>query len=119
MSDQPPTKKNVTLSTKVDVDGAAALRERARQAGVTVSTFLREAALTGQIQPHTPIPQINQDQWADLARIGGNLNQVATHLNSGGPADAKIPTAIDECRALLSTVRAALLGLDVPHDRPN
>jgi len=115
MSPLPPTKKNVTLSTKIGIDDAAALKERASQAGVTVSTFLREAALTGQVQPHTPIPQINQDQWADLARIGGNLNQIATHLHGGGPVDARVSAAIDECRAVLSTVRAALIGLEVPH----
>jgi hypothetical protein len=114
MSALPPTKKNVTLSTKIGLDDAAALKERARLAGVTVSTFLREAALTGQVQPHTPIPQINQEQWADLARVGGNLNQVATHLHGGGPVDARVAATIDECRAVLSTVRAAILGLEVP-----
>lgn len=110
-----PSKKNVTLSTKVSIDEAAVLTEKAKQAGLTVSALVRQAAIDGQVQPRTVIPQINQEHWADLARMGANLNQIASRLNEGGPVDAHLSTLLDDNRKLLTDVRAALIGAEVSH----
>ena len=112
MSAQSPSKKSVTLSTKVGFDEAAALRERASQAGLTRSAFIRQAAIAGTVTPRPDIPEINKDQWSDLGRLGGNLNQIAFHLNEGGAVDANLDTLLDETRKLLSAVRAKLIGLE-------
>lgn len=64
--------------------------------------WLRCAALD-KLPPVVPEP--NQQKWAELARHGANLNQIARHLNAGGGADAA------EIRVALDDYRVALLGV--------
>jgi hypothetical protein len=55
------------------------------------------------------LPTGNAARWSSLARLSGNLNQIARHLNSGriDGIDAGIIAALhDEVRAL----RLELLG---------
>lgn len=80
-------------------------RALARRRSMRLANFVRTAILHG----HPPaIPEINRQALADLQRIGGNLNQLARHLNSGGElTDAD---TLNELRAQASALRAALAG---------
>ena len=115
MSAQPPSRRSVTLATKVTRDEAAILAQNASVAGVTMSAYLRQAGIAGKIEPRAIIPEVNQAQWADLGRVGSNLNQIAARLNDGGQVDASVPAAIEDTRILLSAVRSALIGVEVPN----
>lgn len=117
MNAQTPSKKNVTLSTKVSFDDVAILDGKAALAGLTRSTFIRQAAISGNVVPRVVIPEINQAQWVDLGRVGGNLNQIACHLNEGKPIEANLSLAIEATRKVLSDVRSVLIGLEVIRDR--
>lgn len=50
-----------------------------------------------------PVPELNREAWADLARVGGNLNQIAKRLNEGDAAN------IEDIRKTLNELRTALL----------
>ena len=57
------------------------------------------------------MPAINREEYAELARLSGNLNQLARLANSGQAvvvADALLERLVSE----VSRLRQALLGLD-------
>lgn len=91
------------------------IEDRARTAGVSKSSFLRQAALAAKVQPPLVIPAVNEEQWRELARLAGNCNQMAAKLNQGAPIDAQALGILDEIRRLLSSVRGKLIGVEVPH----
>jgi hypothetical protein len=75
------------------------IRTRATSVRLPMSTYVRKAALDLRID--TPPPAINVARWSELARLAGNLNQIARACNSGlVPQDVR-PTL----RALADQVR--------------
>ena len=109
----------LTVSTKVSLTDLSALEEKATLAGLTMSSYLRQAAVAGQVQPRTVIPEINRQDWGELGRLAGNVNQIATKLNQGGSINGSDLTLLAEIRKLLSQVRASLLGLEAQHGLSN
>jgi hypothetical protein len=73
-----------TIGVRVSVDEYAALRLKAEQMGMTPAQWLREAALTRRL-PSPPVPAINREEYAELARLAGNLNQLTRLANTGEP----------------------------------
>jgi len=110
-----PHSRLLTRSTKFNYTDDLLVDERARAAGLTRSAYIRQAAVTGQVQPRVVIPQINQRQWIELGKMGGNFNQIASHLNHGGAVDANLQPLLAENRRLLGEVRASLVGLEAQH----
>ena len=75
---------------------------------MTAAQWLREAALSRRL-PSPPAPEINREQYAELARLSANLNQLAHAANSGQPiivSDAILQALTAEVKRL----RLALLG---------
>ena len=105
----PAAVRHSTIGVRVSDAEYAALREKAAQMGMTPAQWLREAALSRRL-PSPPVPPINREQYAELARLAANLNQLTRLANEGRPvtvADALLQQTIDEVRRL----RLALLGL--------
>ena len=97
-----------TIGVRVSADEYAALRAKAEQMGMTPAQWLREAALSRRL-PSPPVPAINREQYAELARLSANLNQLAKLANSGQPvavADAFLQRLAGE----VGRLRLALLG---------
>jgi len=109
----------LTVSTKVSLADLSALEEKARQAGLTMSSYVRQAAVAGQIQPRTVIPEINRQDWGELGRLAGNINQIATRLNQGGTIGASDSAVLTEISRVLGQIRAAIIGLEAQHGLPN
>jgi len=63
--------------------------------------YLRAAAV-GRLPP--VVPELNVQAWAELARVGANLNQVARSLNSGEAVE------IEVVQRLLADLRVRLVG---------
>ena len=97
-----------TIGVRVSAGEYADLRAKAEQMGMTPAQWLREAALSRRL-PSPPVPPINREQYAELARLSGNLNQLAKLANSGQPvtvADGLLERMADEAKRL----RLALIG---------
>jgi hypothetical protein len=83
------------------------LESKARDARLPMSIFLRRLALGAEIQP--PPSELAREQYASLARVGANLNQLAAAVNAG-KATGVDPQAILAVGVELQRVRLMLLG---------
>ena len=97
-----------TIGVRVSAEEYAALRAKADQMGMTPAQWLREAALSRR-PPSPPVPPINREQYAELARLAANLNQLTRLANEGRPvtvADALLQRLAGE----VGRLRLALIG---------
>ena len=97
-----------TIGVRVSAEEYAALRAKAEQMGMTPAHWLRDAALSRRL-PSPPVPAINLDQYAELARLAANLNQLTRLANEGRPvtvADALLQRLAGE----VGRLRLALIG---------
>jgi len=105
---EPGTVRDVTICVRVAPAELAALKVKAEQMSMTPAQWLREAALSRRL-PSPPVPPINREQYAELARLSANLNQLAKLANSGQPvtvADALLQRLAGE----VGRLRLGLLG---------
>lgn len=85
-------------------DEQAAVAQKAKLAGLPVSAFVRHAALGLTVQT---IPSANVAHWRELARLAGNLNQIAHAINCG------LATGVDSACIEQLAEQVRLLRLDL------
>jgi hypothetical protein len=105
----PAAVRVATIGVRVSPDEFSALRTKAEHMSMTTAQWLREAALTRRL-PSPPVPAINREQYAELARLAANLNQLSRKANEGQTvtiSDALLKLMIEETKRL----RLALLGI--------
>ena len=98
-----------TIGVRVSPAEYEALKTKAAQMGMTPAQWLREAALSRRL-PSPPVPAANRQQYAELARLSANLNQLAHGANIGQNVavnDALLLRLAGE----VSRLRLALLGV--------
>lgn len=98
-----------TIGVRVSAEEYAALRAKAEQMGMTPAQWLREAALSRRL-PSPPVPPINREQYAELARLAANLNQLAHGANIGQNV-AVNDALLQRLAGEVSRLRLALLGV--------
>jgi hypothetical protein len=98
-------RRNCRVSVFLTSQEKSALAERSGK--ITISQYLR---LTGfGLRPPTQTPQIHLHLWRDLARVGGNLNQIAHNLNSGMDVEiSNLLAVIKQVDSRLKEVREKL-----------
>ena len=104
----PAAVRRSTIGVRVSAAEYAALRTTAAQMGMRPAQWLREAALTRRL-PSPPVPPVNRAEYAALARLAGNLNQLTRLAQAGKPvviADGLLQRLTTE----VSRLRLALLG---------
>jgi hypothetical protein len=84
-----------------------ALEIKARAACLPTSTFLRRVALKKKIEQ--PPTEISRKQYAELARVGSNLNQIAAAINAGKAHGIDVDV-IEELATQVRLLRLSLLG---------
>lgn len=90
---------------------AAELDKLAAAHGLTPGEFVRMKAL-GARMPKPPVPEVNREKWAELARTTANLNQIAAHLNQGGGVDAAgLAATVTDLAEQVRRLRLELLGV--------
>lgn len=90
---------------RVSAAESALIEERASRAGLSVSAYLREAALDRDISP--PRRTMDDQLLVELNRCGVNLHQLVRHLNFGGTVPTDIVLVMAELKAALAQVSAA------------
>ena len=78
----PEAVRVATIGVRVSHAEYAALRAKAELMAMTPAQWLREAALSRRL-PSPPVAAINREQYAELARLAANLNQLTRLANVG------------------------------------
>ncbi len=104
---EPQRLRSKRLSVYVTDAELAELEQRAARLGIQASAYLREAGLRRLAKP---IPELNREAWAQLARSASNLNQVAYRLNLGEVLD------LGEVRRMLEEFRNGLINAKTPSE---
>jgi hypothetical protein len=105
----PTSVRSATIGVRVSASEYARLRAKAAQMQITPAQWLREAALTRRL-PSPPVAAINREQYAELARLAANLNQLARLANEG--TRVKVADALlAEMTLEVKRLRLALLGI--------
>ena len=104
----PGTVRAITIGVRVSSTERDTLHAKAEQMGMTLAHWLRDAALSRRL-PSPPVPAINLDQYAELARLAANLNQLARAANEGRPVtvDAAL---LQRLAGEVGRLRLALIG---------
>lgn len=111
---EPETVRGRTIGVRVSESEFAILKAKADTLATTPAHWLRQAALARRL-PQPPVPAINRDQYAELARLAGNLNQIAKAANEG--REVSVNDAVLEDLSLeVKRLRLALLGIKSADD---
>ena len=62
-------------------------------------------------QPKPPVPEVNRQAWAELARLAGNLNQAMKAFHEGRLRGVD-PSVLEELFAQVHGLRRALIGAE-------
>lgn len=96
-----------TIGVRVNAAELAILKSRAAAGGVTPGDLLRSAALALPMPP-APVPEANRAEYAHLAGLANNLNQITRAVNSGLPVMID-STLLEAISVEVSQLRFALL----------
>jgi Bacterial mobilisation protein (MobC) len=104
----PGKRRSKTLQIPITQEEHRQLLSLSRASNKPIAQLVRNAVLN---KPVPIVPEINRHAFAQLARLGSNLNQLAHHLNLGTelPYTGPIPD-LDELMDILLTYRQALVG---------
>jgi hypothetical protein len=108
---RPPIDPALVRSLRLDValspSELALLLEVAADLRLPLRTYVRRAALGAKLP--SAVPAVNAELARELARVGGNLNQLLHAVHTG---KVKEPPAIDllELQSLLAQIRRQLRG---------
>ena len=84
-------KRKIVVKTRMTEEEYADFTERVKFCGISQSEFIRRAIENAIIKPVITVSPVNEkllstvgQLTAQLGKIGGNLNQIARHLNEHG-----------------------------------
>jgi hypothetical protein len=91
------------------------LAEVARDFGISISTYVRQAVLSRPLPPRRavrPIPEVNRKTYQALGRLAADVNAMARRMaeRRRQAGVAEVLEAVELLTRLLGTVRAELLG---------
>ena len=104
----PADVRTATIGVRVCAAEYNALRIKAEAMAMTPAQWLREAALTRRL-PSPPVSAINREQYAELARLAANLNQL-TRLANEGDRVTVATALLAKLQTELSRLRLELIG---------
>jgi len=104
------TVRSRVYGVRVNPDQDKLLTEKAAALGMKPGPFLLEAGISRRL-PSPPVPAINRAEYAELARLAANLNQIARAANEGRVVVADIEL-LTELTNEVSRLRLALMGVD-------
>ena len=96
------------IMVRLTEDEYAKLFTKAKERGI--AEYLRATGLNKKPNLRNTVPAINSDAWTELARVAGNLNQLARHANEGLVVSDKLTPILNKLYDELIRLREALQG---------
>ena len=112
-SQKKPRERRENFALRLSPSEKTALIEKATDAELTLSEYLRSTGLKKHLRP--PVPQINRETYVELGRIGNNINQMTkachTAINQGRGCNIN-PAALSSLKKQLDLLRLQVIGID-------
>jgi hypothetical protein len=89
------------IMARLTADELALFAERVRQAGLTASDYLRQAALAARVMVPSTKSKADPALIAELNRIGVNLNQMTRTANGTGKVPPELTRVCEKIDALV------------------
>ena len=91
------------------------LAEVARDLGISLSTYMRQAVLSRPLPPRRavrPIPEVNRETYHALGRLAADINAIARPMaeRRREPGAPEVLEALELVTRFVGTVRAEVLG---------
>ena len=91
------------------------LAEVARDLGISLSTYVRQAVLSRPLPPRRavrPIPEVNRETYHALGRLAADVNAMARRMaeHRREPGAPEVLEALELVTRFLGTVRGEVLG---------
>src|SRR6267143_5232800 len=91
------------------------LGEVARDLGISLSTYVRQAVLSRPLPPRRavrPIPEVNRETYHALGRLAADVNVIARRMaeRRREPGASDVLEALELVTRFVGTVRAGVLG---------
>ena len=105
--DIPPAKEHF-VGVRMTDEMWSVLEKNAELAGISPSEYIRRLILNQKIvfKPELVFESTELlDVFRNLGKIGGNLNQIARHLNEGGTFTEGMAKEVSECITVLHDMR--------------
>ncbi len=71
------------ITVRYSEEECAELKTSAKNAGKTLSDYLRARSLGKRVKAVASIPEVNRAAYIELSKLSSNLNQLTHHLNKG------------------------------------
>src|ERR1017187_4530315 len=94
-------KRKNRVFIRLTSDEKDTIQKRAQEHAYTLSSFIREGAVLGKVQP---VLSINLQQWARLAGLMANVNQLTRHCNAGH-FSAEVLPVLEDLRSQVNAIR--------------
>jgi translation initiation factor IF-2 len=108
----PALVRSTTVSVRVSASEYTELREKAKTMGFTPAQWLREAGLARPL-PLPPVPAVNREEYAELARLAADVSELTRQANEGKQT-AVTSAFLEQLTTEVKQLRFALLGIDSP-----
>ena len=99
------------IDIRVDQETFDCILSEASRASLTLSDYIRQCVLKHKVvirQETIVEPKLYRHLLGELGHIGGNLNQIAHHLNSGGVLSQNMCRRIRQATSDLYDLKAAV-----------
>ena len=113
---KPKKEKRKNFPLRLSKSERAALEEKAKAAGLKLSSYLRQAGLNKTISTKQErVPEINRFTYVELGRVGNNINQLtkAAHKSLQRGTDCNVNFGeLSALLALLKQIRLEVMAVD-------
>ena len=108
--------RSMTVKTRLSKEEYATFAESATLCGVSKAAYIRKAITGALLKPTIVITSVNDellkkldDLIAQYGKIGGNLNQIARHLNEYGTPYADVEKEVRDAAVDLAMLKYEIL----------
>ncbi|AFZ28509.1 Bacterial mobilization protein (MobC) (plasmid) [Cylindrospermum stagnale PCC 7417] len=100
--------RKITHPVRFAADEYEQLKKKAYEARVSITEFIRRAALRRRVVESPPPPQLNWKLYEELNAIGVNLNQIAKAANKAAKSGQDVNIDVEQLQNLVESLHTSI-----------